>query len=362
MRAAGILIFILAITRISTAQNLVPNSSFEEYSKCPLGFSTKPSDFAAMHWLSASTGTPDYYNKCSIGENDVPANWAGVSHTHSGAGYAGIYAWSFSSGYREYVQCELMEPLQAGVTYKVSFYYRISSYSVYAIDRIGILFSDSLFNQNHDQRIMTEPTFQQVKSFSELSNGWQLASFDLKAKGGERFLTIGNFARNEETKYMKIDFRLGKSSMLGGSSYYYLDDVSVESYQAMEEDEFELLTYEDEIKPEEVYVLKNIHFEFNSYRLLPTSFKELDELVKIMKKNPTWTVELTGHTDDVGSESYNLQLSRSRAKSVGEYLSTNGVDKMRIFTQGFGKEKPLVPATDEEARKKNRRVELRFLN
>src|SRR5256885_980665 len=66
------------------AQNLVPNPGFEQYKNCPYSFSTNPNDFGPTGWSSATTGTPDYYNRCSIGENGVPHNWAGVSHSHSG--------------------------------------------------------------------------------------------------------------------------------------------------------------------------------------------------------------------------------------------------------------------------------------
>jgi OmpA-OmpF porin, OOP family len=361
MRGAASILIVLAHFTIG-AQNLVPNPGFEEFTKCPSTFSTSPLDFGAMHWISPNNGTPDYYNRCALGEMHVPRNWAGVSHTHSGAGYAGIYAWSYGpSTYREYIQCELMEPLKKDVLYKVGFYYRISSYSVYAIDRVGFLLSDSVLSSKEDGRITIVPTHEQVKTFEELTNGWQLLAVDYKAKGGERFIIIGNFATNENTRNLKIDFRIGKSWMLRSSAYYYIDDVTVEAYDPDVELP-DLLTIEDKIVPEEVYILNNIQFEFNSYKLLPSSFPELDELVKILKKNPSWTIELSGHTDDVGSESYNLQLSRSRAKSVGDYLTANGIDKPRVTTQGFGKDKPMVPATNEEARQKNRRVELRFLN
>lgn len=361
-RSAVIVAFLLILSYPTISQNLVPNPGFEEFTKCPNSFSTSPLDFGAMHWTSPNNGTPDYYNRCSLSEMSVPRNWAGVSHTHSGAGYAGIYVWSAGpSTYREYVQTELMLPLQRDVVYKIGFYYRISSYSVYAIDRVGVLLSDSALHQKGDGRILHSPTFEQTKPLTELTNGWQLLAFDYKAKGGERFIVIGNFSSNEATQSLKLDFRIGKSWMLRSSSYYYLDDVMVEEYDP-ELEMPDLLTVEDKIVPEEVYILKNINFEFNSYKLVPSSFPELDELVKILKKNPTWTIELTGHTDDVGTESYNLLLSKSRAKSVGDYLIANGIAIARVFTQGYGKQKPLVPATNEEARLRNRRVELRFLN
>jgi outer membrane protein OmpA-like peptidoglycan-associated protein len=109
-------------------------------------------------------------------------------------------------------------------------------------------------------------------------------------------------------------------------------------------------------------VLKNIQFKFDSYQLLPSSFQELDRLISILTKNPTWKVELTGHTDDQGTAEYNLALSKQRAKSVGDYLLQNGIETYRVSTQGFGMQKPMQSGRDELARAANRRVEARFLD
>jgi outer membrane protein OmpA-like peptidoglycan-associated protein len=116
------------------------------------------------------------------------------------------------------------------------------------------------------------------------------------------------------------------------------------------------------VKVNEVYVLKNIQFKFDSYQLLPTSFVELDKLIVLLKTNPSWKIELTGHTDDQGSEDYNLTLSRQRAKSVGDYLLQNGIDRSRVRTQGFGMQRPMQSGRDEQARAVNRRVEAKFLD
>jgi len=135
---------------------------------------------------------------------------------------------------------------------------------------------------------------------------------------------------------MKIEYRAGKSLMLGNSAYYYIDDVSVM------QDEITITDNEQYIeapKLNETYILKNIHFQFNSYELLPSSFTELDVLISIMKKNTNWKVQLSGHTDDQGTDEYNLMLSRNRAKSVGDYLMQKGVTIERIQTLGFGKQK-----------------------
>jgi outer membrane protein OmpA-like peptidoglycan-associated protein len=116
------------------------------------------------------------------------------------------------------------------------------------------------------------------------------------------------------------------------------------------------------VKANEVYILKHIYFDFNSYELLPLSNEELSLLLSIMKKNPKWKVELSGHTDDKGDNLYNYNLSMNRAKSVGRYLVQNGIAATRIKTIGFGKRKPLKTAKTEEARAINRRVEVKFLD
>lgn len=122
-----------------------------------------------------------------------------------------------------------------------------------------------------------------------------------------------------------------------------------------------VLTGYPEIKTDENYVLKNIQFRFNDFTLLESSYSELKRLVEIMRYHKTWKVIVSGYTDDVGSDTYNLDLSLLRAGSVADYLIEQGIDPARIKTQGFGKQTPLVKGTDESSRSTNRRVELRFL-
>src|SRR5258708_1196083 len=349
------------LSQLGLAQkNLVPNPSFEEYIKCPITFSTDPLHFGPNNWSSPSQGTPDYFNKCSIGDMRVPSNWAGVSNAHSGVGYAGIYAWNENKkDYREYLQCKLTEPMKAGVTYDVRFFYRLSLFSVYAVDRIAFALTNSEVKADHDKVLNIRPNFTEIKDLEKLTNAWMPVVAKIQAKGGEQYLIIGNFSTNDSTASMKIESRDGRSLMLGTSSYYYVDDVSVFSNEEPTSESEEIF---DSPKLNETYILKNIHFQFNSYELLPSSFTELDVLISILKKNPNWKVQLSGHTDDQGSEEYNLSLSRNRVKSVGDYLIKNGIPVSRIQTQGFGKQKPLHQGNNEQARALNRRVEAKFLD
>ena len=360
-------IALLGICSTGAAQNLVINPSFEEQFRCPNNFSTSSKEFTLPGWRSANTGTPDYYHQCSWGDCDVPFNWAGESNAHSGLGYTGIYVWSRPSNkprsYREYIHGELKEQLVKDKRYRIEFYFKLASYSVYTVDRIGLLLSDSSFNLAGDQVIGKPPTLSVVRNEPITKGGWELAQMDYQAHGGERYVIIGNFFDNLTTQFTQLESRKGKSTMLTGSAYFYIDDVAVILLDPDPTPQKEPLVWTDgrEIKPEETYILKQIQFEFDRYALLPVSFPELDKLVSILNDRMSWKAELNGHTDDVGSDDYNLELSKNRAQSVGEYLKSKGISADRLIIHGYGKQKPLVQSKDDAARTLNRRVEVRFI-
>jgi len=106
--------------------------------------------------------------------------------------------------------------------------------------------------------------------------------------------------------------------------------------------------------------LNNVFFDFDKTALKPESFPELNRIVKIMKERATMEIELDGHTDSVGSDDYNLDLSERRAKAVAKYLIDQGVDKERVKVMYFGESKPVDDNATKEGRKKNRRVEFKI--
>ncbi len=102
----------------------------------------------------------------------------------------------------------------------------------------------------------------------------------------------------------------------------------------------------------------NILFETGKDTIQQQSFKVLDEVVGVLKQNPSvGPILIEGHTDNVGSRPYNLDLSNRRAKSVLEYLVKQGIDRSRLTSKGFGFDRPVAPNTDALGRAKNRRVE-----
>jgi OmpA-OmpF porin, OOP family len=347
------------------SQNLVPNPSFEEYVKCPGSFMLNRNEFAIHGWQSPTSGTPDHFHACSSGEADVPVNWAGNSNAHSGKGYAGIYVWTTGSNYREYLQCELAEPLMAGEKYTLEFYFKLCNKTVYAINRMGMVLSETQINTTKDGVLDAAPVLAVEKdtAMTAETGSWEHARMEYVAKGGERYVIIGNFFTNGQTKYTRLPFRHGLEPMLNTRSYYYIDDVLVQHVGAEKTPDPKLVAQLNPLSIElnHIYTLKDIKFEFDSYIIHPSSNDELNKVVAYLKEHPEVNVRVSGHTDHVGSEDYNLTLSRNRAKSVADFFIMKGVAEQRIISYGFGKSRPLNPAKTEDAATVNRRVELRFV-
>ena len=103
--------------------------------------------------------------------------------------------------------------------------------------------------------------------------------------------------------------------------------------------------------------LKNIYFDFDKTSLKNESFVELDKVVEFLKQNSSVEVEISGHTDNKGSDEYNETLSQGRSEAVVNYIIGQGVDSYRLTAHGYGESKPIDTNDAEEGRANNRRVE-----
>lgn len=101
-----------------------------------------------------------------------------------------------------------------------------------------------------------------------------------------------------------------------------------------------------------------ILFGFDSYSLSQDAREKLNRLAETLKDYDETNILVAGHTDNVGTDSYNMKLSEKRADAVASFLSKNGVKRARMSVIGYGESTPLVENTDESGRDKNRRVEL----
>jgi outer membrane protein OmpA-like peptidoglycan-associated protein len=107
---------------------------------------------------------------------------------------------------------------------------------------------------------------------------------------------------------------------------------------------------------------EHLKFEFNKAELRPQDKELLSRIAGILLTSHDYTISVNGHTDDVGSDAYNQQLSERRAQAVRDYLAKAGLPEDILSVEGHGKALPLVPGSSERARAQNRRVELGIVN
>jgi outer membrane protein OmpA-like peptidoglycan-associated protein len=107
----------------------------------------------------------------------------------------------------------------------------------------------------------------------------------------------------------------------------------------------------------EIRITQQIQFDFNKATIKPISYPILNEVRDVLRDNPKMTIEVQGHTDNVGNGPYNMKLSQDRAASVMNYLVTNGIESRRLTAKGYGMTQPLVKNDTEAHRALNRRVQ-----
>lgn len=109
------------------------------------------------------------------------------------------------------------------------------------------------------------------------------------------------------------------------------------------------------------FTLDNVYFDSGKSSLKPESFTELNELFEYMSLKKTLKIEIAGHTDNVGDDAANMNLSEARAKAVKAYLMNKGISAERIKTSAYGETQPVADNETPEGRAKNRRIEVNVL-
>ncbi len=185
-----------------------------------------------------------------------------------------------------------------------------------------------------------EPLDAKIELF-DLGSEEPLAIFTSDPVTGE-YLSI----LNEESK---IALYIEREGYLFESESF---DVKVDDSDKIKKD-----IYLKPIKKGNTVRLNNIFFEFNSARLTQNSETELNKIVSFLSINPDVKILISGHTDNQGTESYNLDLSEKRAKAVYEFLLNHGISSDNLTYKGFGESQPLATNDTEEGQKTNRRIE-----
>lgn len=147
---------------------------------------------------------------------------------------------------------------------------------------------------------------------------------------------------------------------LGAGTGAYMDKQQTEFEQELAS---ERAQNQIEIERQQNEILKltmnsEVSFDFNSDRIKSTFYSPLNKMADILSRYPQTQIVIVGHTDSVGAEQYNLELSLRRANAVADYLAQNGVAKSRLGTEGRGELEPIAMNDTAAGRAQNRRVEV----
>ena len=205
------------------SQNLVINSDFESKTGCP----TASGQFLLTEeWFSPNVGTPDYFNDCSPTlEYGTEYNNRGGQIPHSGHGYMGFLSENLHSNqFFEYIETHLKQPMVAGQFYCVKMFVSLGDCD-FALDELGAVFSQNILKDLKVKKV--------VLPYLPITNGtvlsdtekWICIKGTYKATGGEKYLTIGYF--NKEDKFIRVREN-PKVDPSFKSAYYFIDDVTVE--------------------------------------------------------------------------------------------------------------------------------------
>jgi OmpA-OmpF porin, OOP family len=369
--------FLISFSPSILAQNLVPNPSFEElidFSKVNLN---------GWHKVQKSD-SPDYFNLgITHPVNNIFDEYIGGTIAKTGTGFIGIFCYRLNpdrniKNIREFIESPLNMPLEKDSLYKVSFSICPDNESNMNVKNFGVYFCPTALQLEKDEPVFKiSPQLEFNFYFPDSMKNWISLQAFYKAGGKEKFIILGNFKndRNTRLKSMRSARQKGKEkkwNMVPGEkgAYYYIDDVEVSKVTLVKapiikeitgteakEDTFNI----NELKLDTAIVLNNIVFDFNKSDLLPQSYPEINKLFRLMTSNPKLRIKLEGHTDNVGGYLFNLQLSLRRVESVAGYLVEKGIEANRLEFAGYSYTVPVASNETEEGRRLNRRVAFKII-
>ncbi|WP_136464862.1 OmpA family protein [Flagellimonas onchidii] len=324
--------FFLVCTALS-AQNLILNAGFENYTSCP-------SNIVGLNVLLEDVSLPtsssgDYYNNCGSEDFGVPSNFKGVQKATEGNGYAGLYFYALNN-YREYIQLNTTKKLRGKHPYKISFQVSLAETSKLALKNMSIIFTNSKVKVPNSSvlnssRLDLQENVQfhevQLKADNSLSEteGWVTLTAEFDAKGFENHIILGNFKSNDNTQLLKND----EPALSSDFSYYYVDNFVLE--------ELPRVNYEKD----KIYVLEQNPFEPKGYDLDAKALASINKIFKFLKENAEVQMKITGHADNIGKSEYHKFISSLRARAVALHLKKLGIADDRIVWEGVGDTKPL---------------------
>lgn len=344
-------------------QNLVPNPGFENINwncsgvlRSGTSINTITDWFSPVEGGSADAFHDKYAELCKTNLSCHPSqleNIKTLEKPKSGTGFVGFVICS-KLNTREYIQVKLIRPLEAGNEYQISFYaLQERKGATHISSSIGALFSVDTISGNRGNIFDVHPQFANFKTNFIIPGKWKKLFGQFIAKGGEQFLTIGNFLNKKNSIIKERQNGNGDYRAI----YVYIDDVSLIKIGPKQKTN----SFTELIKTGKID-LHNLLFETGSATIDTGSYHILKELELILVKHNELKIEIIGHTDNEGDIKDNNKLSLDRANSIGTWLINRNINSSRITYAGKGASQPIVSNSTAIGKQKNRRVEIQIID
>ena len=360
-------------TFAQNGENLISNPSFESTGKKVKRLGSIES---ATGWISPTGVRADLFVASKIPDVNVPLNIYGSEEPKDGGNYAGLVSYSYGNKVpRSYIMSKLEAPMKKGMKYCVKFNVSLSEASKYATNNMGALFTKKQVVNGSKAPIIEEPSLvhfnNDMKIISARYNWTEICGV-YNAKGGEKYITLGNFMSDQDTKSERM--KKDKNSKIKVkefiAAYYYLDEVSV---QLLDTDKGEICecaaeeagkTYStmiyqkvfnitEEMSPKDKIEEQQVFFAFGRNKMNAQGEASLDFIAKTMKAHPEMKLQVKGHNnameDEAGLENdYYMDMDGKRISAVFAYLIDKGISESRLIASPKGSESPNPEVTDED--------------
>lgn len=338
-------------------ENLVPNGSFESIGKKPKRLGQIES---ATGWVSPTGVRADLFVDAKEEEISVPDNAYGRETAHDGENYAGVTGYSYNDKEpRSYIMTKLESPMKKGMTYCVKMYVSLAEASKYSSNNVGIHFSKKALGTDAKVSMILEPSVVHRQNEYETMSArfdWTEICGVYVAEGGEKYIAIGNFSSNEDTRYDRMKADNGTKGIKVqqiASAYYYVDDISVrlldsekgqmcDCASGEEGVAYSTLIYQkvfpetEETTPKERVEMQQVYFAFGKQSITTEGERSLDIIADYLKANPSAKIQIMGYCNTEENEvavenDIYADMDNQRLGAVMKYLMEKGIDESRMI-------------------------------
>ncbi len=391
MKILKVLIFLFAGLTVLTARaqdeekkeedpnNLVPNASFEDYSDRL----RRDGQFdLTTGWFNATPVISDLFaTEVKSRYVAIPDNKFGSEMPYDGENYAGVVMYSYRNKVpRTYISVELKSKMKQNALYCVRYRASLAERSLYGSNNLGAYISakkpaeKSAISMDQPGALLT--TKNEVVTTTE---GWWEFCKRFNAKGGERYLTIGNFMPDARTNTQNMELP-AKYAEEGAEpmAYYYIDAVEINEVQPNETcgcsntkiPESKVIYSSTTPITDDMSITEKvdaIDAYFYQYQpdVVSISKRSIDKIIEYMKASPMMRIRIIGHTDNEEAQLAKTEprlrdLAEQRAMKVMAYMVSEGIDRKRIITESVDNKQPVSNRITPLSLAQNRRVEFKI--